>query len=146
MAIPVFGISDHPSCIGGLALAYRSWDKNKGIQYRCPEPAGKATCLLPEKCSLKTIWVRPIHDYRRFGYRINPNTLQWLDLYSHRTAVERINSRLKCERRLDSHFFRGLGKVEFHCALAILSLLIGALVKAQRGELEDVWVCARRIA
>lgn len=37
MAVPVFGTPAHPSCIGELPLVYRSWDKNKGIQYRCPE-------------------------------------------------------------------------------------------------------------
>lgn len=146
MAVPVFGTSTHPICIGRLPLVYRSWDKNKGIQYRCPDRAQKATCPLPERCPLNVVWIRPERDYRRFGYRVNPNTLEWIDLYSHRTAIERVNSRLKYERRLDSHCFRGLGKVEFHCALAVLSLLSGALVKAQGGELEEVRVCARKIA
>ncbi|MBU2535276.1 MAG: transposase, partial [Chloroflexi bacterium] len=108
--------------------------------------AKKATCPLPEKCPLKAIWVRPIHDYRRFGYRVARKTEEWVNLYNHRTAIERVNSRLKCERRLDSHCFRGLDKVRFHCSLAVLSLLAGALVKAMRGELEEVRVCARRIA
>jgi len=143
--VPVFGTPAQPFCLGKLPLVYRSYDKNKGLQYQCPERAKKATCPLPEKCPLKTIWVHPVHDYRRFGYRINPNTLEWMDLYTHRTAIERINSRLKYERRLDSHCFRGLDKVRFHCALAVLSLLAGALVKAQRHELEEIRVCVRRI-
>jgi len=146
MGVPVFGTSAQPFCLGQLPLVYRSWDKNKGVQYQCPERAKKATCPLSEKCPLKAIWVRPVHDYRRFGYRINPNTLEWIDLYSHRTAIERINSRLKCERRLDSHCFRGLDKIRFHCALTVLSLLAGALAKARKQELDEIRVCTRRVA
>ena len=61
-------------------------------------------------------------------------------------AIERINSRLKYGRRLDSHCFRGLEKIGLHCKLAVLSLLVGALVKAQKNELDELRVCARKIA
>lgn len=146
MGIPVFGTPSQPFCLGKLPLVYRSWDKNKGLQYQCPERAGKATCPLPEKRSLKIIWIRPVHDYRRFGYRVARNTEEWQNLYNHRTAIERINSRLKYERRLDSHCFRGLGKIGFHCALAVLSLLAGALAKVQKQQLAEIRVCSRKIA
>lgn len=145
MEVPVFGTPAQPFCLGKLPLVYRSCDKNKGLQYQCPERAGKATCPLPEKCPLKIIWIRPVHDYRRFGYRVARNTEEWQNLYNHRTAIERINSRLKYERRLDSHCFRQLGKIAFHCSLAVLSLLAGALAKAQKQQLDEIRVCARKI-
>lgn len=145
MGVPVFGTPAQPFCLGKLPLVYRSCDKNKGLQYQCPERVGKATCPLPEKCPLKIIWIRPVHDYRRFGYRVARNTEEWQNLYNHRTAIERINSRLKYERRLDSHCFRQLGKIAFHCSLAVLSLLAGALAKAQKQQVSEIRVCARKI-
>ena len=144
--VSVFGSSARPFCQAGLPLVYRSWDRNKGIQYQCPERTGKATCPLPEKCPLKIIWIRPVHDYRRFGYRVARNTEEWVNLYNHRTAIERINSRLKYERRLDSHCFRGLGKIGLHCRLAVLSLLAGALVRAQKNEFSELRICVRKIS
>lgn len=146
MGIPVFGTPAQPFCPGKLPLVYRSCDKNKGLQYQCPERARKATCPLTDKCPLKIIWVRPVHDYRRFGYRVAKHTKEWTNLYNRRTAIERINSRLKYGRRLDSHCFRGLGKIEFHCSLAVLSLLAGSLAKAQKQEFDELRVCAREIA
>lgn len=144
--VPVFGTPAQPFCLAKLPLVYRSWDKNKGLQYQCPERARKATCPLSERCPIKIIWIRPGHDYRRFGYRVAKHTEEWVTLYNRRTAIERVNSRLKYERRLDCHCFRGLEKVGLHCKLAVLSLLAGALVKAQKNELDELRVCARKIA
>lgn len=145
MEVSVSGTPAQPFCLGKLPLVYRSWDKNKGVQYQCPERARKATCPLSEKCSLKIIWVRPVHDYRRFGYRVAKHTEEWTNLYSHRTAIERINSRLKYQRRLDSHCFRGLDKMQLHCSLAVLSLLGGALAKARQYGPDKVRVCVRTL-
>ncbi len=145
MEVPVFGTSAQPFCIGKLPLVYRSWDKDKGVQYQCPERAKKASCPLPEKCPIKMIWTRPVHDYRRFGHRIAKFTDEWNNLYSQRTAIERVNSRLKYHRRLDSHCFRGLEKLRLHCGLAILSLLGGALAQARRYGSDAVRVCVRAL-
>lgn len=145
MEIPIFGTPAQPFCLGKLPLVYRSWDKNKGLQYGCPERAGKATCPLPENCSLKIIWIRPVQDYRRFGYRIPRNTDSWNIIYTYRVGIERIFSRLKGQRRLDTHCFRGLKKIQLHCTLAMLCLVAGALAKARSHQLEELRDCARRI-
>jgi len=73
------------------------------------------------------------------------NTEEWEGIYRQRSAIERVNSRLKEQRRLDSHCFRGLEKLGFHCHLAVLSLLAGALAKAQRDQMDEIRVCARII-
>ncbi len=74
------------------------------------------------------------------------HTEEWMNLYNRRTAIERVNSRLKYERRLDCHYFCGLNKIRLHCSLAILSLLAGALAKAQKQELDELRVCARKVS
>jgi IS5 family transposase len=144
--VPIFGSPARPFCLARLPLVYRGCDKDKGLRYQCPQRAGKATCPLPDKCPLKAIYIHPVHDYRRFGYRLPRNTEEWEEIYRRRTAIERVNSRLKEQRRLDSHCFRGLGKLEFHCRLAILSLLAGALAKARRQQIDVIRVCVRKIS
>ena len=69
-----------------------------------------------------------------------------MNLYNRRTAIERVNSRLKYERRLDCHCYRGLEKIGLHCKLAVLSLLGGATVKGRKQRFNELRVCARKIA
>ncbi len=135
-----------PICPGGLCLIYRSWDKSKGLQYQCPERAGKAHCPLAEKCRLKTVWVHPVRDYRRFGYRMARNSEKWLELYHKRVAVERTISRLKDKRRLKHHCFRGVKIVNLHCTLAIIVMQAMALAKVKAGEIDALRESARKIA
>jgi hypothetical protein len=100
---------------------------------------------LAEKCPIKMIWVRPVHDYRRFGYRIKRGTEEFETIYRKRVAVERVNSRLKDKRRLDSHCFRGLDKINLHCTLSVLAMNAMALVKVKTGPAQELRVTARRI-
>ena len=51
---------------------------------------------------------------------------------------ERVNSRLKYKRRLESHCLRGLGKIDLHCTLSVLTMNAMALAKVQSGKLSEV--------
>lgn len=135
-----------PVCPGGFSLIYRSYDKNKGLQYQCPHRAGRLNCMFASICQLKTVWVRPVHDYRRFGYHMTRDSEEWRELYHKRTAIERVNSRLKDKRRLDSHCFRGLQKIDLHCTFSVIVMNAMALAKAEAGQFDEVRFSARKIA
>jgi len=140
------GLPAAPICPGGLPMIYRSWDKKKGLQYECPERAGRAICPLAEGCTIKTTWIKPVKDYRQFGYHIARGSEEW-HAYSHkRVACEHVNSRLKETRRLEKHQFRGFERISVHATLAVLVMMAVALSKAKYGQLDEVRVCARRIA
>jgi hypothetical protein len=140
------GLPAAPICPGSLPLIYRSWDSKKGLRYECPEKAGRAICPLAEGCTIKTTWIRPVKDYRQFGYRITRGSEEWQALYRKRVAAERCNSRLKETRRLAKHQFRGFERISVHATLAVLAMMAVALSKAKAGQFEKVRVCARRIA
>ena len=142
----ITGSSAAPCCPGGLPLIYRSWDKNKGLQYQCPDKAGRAICPLAERCPIKMMWVKPVHDYRRFGYRIKRGTEEFTFIYRKRVAVERVNSRLKDKRRLDSHCLRGLQKLNLHCTLSVIAMNAMALAKLDSGKSTDIRSSARKVA
>ena len=139
------GLPAAPICPSGLPLIYRSWDSKKGLQYECPERAGRAICPLALGCTIKTTWIKPVKDYRQFGYHIKRGSEEWQALYRKRVAVERCNSRLKETRRLAKHQFRGFERISVHATLAVLAMMAVALSKAKRGQLEEVRLCARKI-
>ena len=140
------GLPAAPICPAGLPMIYRSWDAKKGLQYQCPYKAGRAICPLTDGCTIKMAWIRPVKDYRRFGYHIDRGSEEWQALYHKRVAAERCNSRLKETRRLSKHQFRGFERISVHATLAVLSMMAVALSKAKAGQFEKVRVCARKVA
>ncbi|MCL0057956.1 transposase [Dehalococcoidales bacterium] len=140
------GLPAAPMCPGGLPMIYRSWDAKKGLQYECPEKAGRAICPLALGCTIKTTWIKPVKDYRQFGYCIKRGSEEWQELYRKRVAAERCNSRLKEMRRLSKHQFRGFERISVHATLAILAMMAVALSKARGGQLGEIRACARKIA
>ena len=129
----------------GLPLLLVGHDKKKGMKYVCPHKASKITCPLLQRCNLKVVWIRLFWDYRKFC-SIPRDSDQWLGIYSKRSAVERVFSKLKEHRRLNSHCHRGLAKVTLHCLMSILSLAITALAEINANRMTRVKACTRRIA
>lgn len=142
----ISGTSSTSICPGGLPLVYKYWSKEKGLRYQCSEQAKKALCPLTHRCQIKTAWIKPGHDYRCFGCRIKLGTEEFDEIYSHKVAAERINSRLKDKRRLDTHCFRGLNKINLHCTLSVLAMNAMALAKALAGQLSQIRCSARHIS
>ena len=133
-----------PICKADLPFIFAGWRRGQ-LAYRCPEEAGRAICPLPERCPHKQIMVHPVHDYRRFGYRIPRNSPEYRRLYNRRSAAERVNSRLKGKRRLDSHCFRKRERINLHATLSTMAMLAMALSKAEAGKLDEIRVCTRKI-
>ena len=134
-----------PHCQAGLPLLLVGHDKKKGMKYLCPHKASKLTCPLLQKCSLKVAWIRPLWEYRQYC-TVPRDSDEWIGLYSKRTAVERVFSKLKEHRRLNSHCHRGLAKVRLHCLMSVLSLAITALAEASANNIERVRACTRKVA
>jgi hypothetical protein len=67
------------------------------------------------------ITVQPGDDLRKIG-PVARVSAQWKKLFYLRSAVERVNSRLKETRRLQDFCFRCLRKVTAHCLLLVLTL------------------------
>lgn len=142
----ITGSSAAPCCSKGFPLIYRSWDKKKGVQYACPARAGRVVCPIAHDCSLKVVWVRPVHDYRRFGHRIKRRTQEYKRLYRKRGAIERVNARLKDHRRLESHCFRGFDSIEIHATLSVLVMQAMALAKVRAGRIDEVRECVTPVS
>lgn len=134
-----------PHCKAGLPLLLVGHDRKKGMKYVCPHKARKIKCPSQQKCTLKVVWVRPLWEYRQYC-TIPRNSDEWCEIYSKRSAVERVFSKLKEHRRLNTHCHRGLEKVRLHCLMSVLSLAITALAEANANHIERVRACTRKIA
>lgn len=136
-----------PHCQAGLPLLLVGHDKKKGMKYICPHKAGKIDCALPQKCPLRVVWIRPLWQYRQYC-TIPRDSDGWIDIYSKRSAIERVFSRLIDHRRLNSHCHRGLRKVRLHCLMSVLSLALTALAELNGNHIcnGNVKACTRKIA
>jgi hypothetical protein len=133
-----------PYCLGRKLMEYVGSDA-KGHVYQC----------VAEKCPLRdregtlyceyVITVRPEDDLRKIG-PVARVSAQWKELFSRRSAVERVNSRLKETRRLQDFCFRRIWKVTTHCLLSVLTMQAAAVAQARAGELEGVRQCLRKLA
>lgn len=131
-----------PHCHAGLPLLLLGHDKKKGMKYVCPYKAGKVDCS--QQCTLRVAWIRPLWEYRKLC-SIPRDSEEWNTIYSKRTAVERVNSKLKEHRRLNSHCHRGLSKIRLHCLMSVLSIAVTALAAVNANRVEEVRACTRKI-
>jgi hypothetical protein len=133
-----------PHCKAGIALLLKDRNKKTGTRYICPHRARRFDCPLVNECNLKVARIAPFHEYRKFC-TITRDSEEWCALYDKRTSIERVNSKLKEHRRLNSHCHRGLEKVRVHCLMSVLSLVVTALAASQNNLLDEVRACTRRI-
>ncbi len=91
------------------------------------------------------ITVKPEDDLRKVGpvARVSP---QWKELFSKRTSVERVNSRLKETRRLRRFCFRRIKKVTAHCLMSVLTMQASAVAQARAGNVCELRQCLRKVA
>jgi transposase len=68
-------------------------------------------------------------------------TNEWKALYNRRSAVERLNARLKCYRRLNNVTVRCIHKVTVHCFLSLIVVQAQALYSALNNQISLVRQC-----
>jgi len=126
-------------CMGGNKMVYDGRDGDY-LKWRCPLACGKADkCQQLGRCTTSeygavrkvSIWGDP----RRYP-GLWRDSKKWKRLYRKRTAVERVNGRLKDYLLLDGLTVRGIAKVKVHATLSLLIMLAGAwaMVSAQKVE------------
>jgi transposase len=129
-----------PICSCGLEMAF--WGRDgKYLKYRCPEAVGKGKCRSRFKCTASPygyVLKLPImQDPRRYA-PVPRETKKWQRLYKLRTAIERVNSRVKGVLGLGRITLRGLAKVTVRSLLSLVVMLAAAVGMAERHRLEDL--------
>ena len=130
-----------PTCGCGLEMIYWGRDGNY-LKYRCPQAVGKAKCRSRFPCTASSygyVLKLPIMkaDPRRH-VPVPHESKKWARLYRMRTAVERVNSRVKDLLGLRRLTLRGLAKVTLMSVLSLLVMLAAAVSMAERHRLKEV--------
>ncbi len=129
-----------PLCGCGLEMAYWGRDGNY-LKYRCPHAVGKEECRSRFRCTDSPygyVLKLPIGEDPRRHPPVPRETKKWARLYRLRTAIERVNSRVKELLGLGKITVRGIGKVTVRAMLSLLVMLAAAVGMAQRHRFEEL--------
>ena len=105
----------HPHCKAGYKMYGWGYDKNKdAYKYRCPvkcKSSGICKCSCQSECSKsnygRTVYIKGKNDLR-FHPRIPRGSSQYAEIYSERTASERVNNRVLNDYHLLDLKIRGV--------------------------------------
>ncbi len=118
-----------PLCGCGLEMVY--WGRDgKYLKYRCPHVLGKGECKSRFRCTSSAygyVLKLPIAEDVRRHPPVPRESLKWQRLYKMRTAVERVNSRVKGLLGLNRITIRGIAKVTVRASLSLLIMLAAAV-------------------
>jgi IS5 family transposase len=129
-----------PTCSCGLEMAY--WGRDgKYLKYRCPQAVGKGECKSRFRCTSSPygyVLKLPIATDPRRHPPVPRESRRWQSLYRMRTAIERVNSRVKELLGLGKITVRGIGKVTVRAILSLLIMLAAGVSMAQRQRFKEV--------
>lgn len=129
-----------PLCSCGLAMVY--WGRDgKYLKYRCPHVLGKAECKSRFRCTSSAygyVLKLPIAQDVRRHPPVPRESKKWERLYKMRTAVERVNSRVKELLGLNKITVRGIAKVTLRAALSLLIMLASAVSMAKEHKYDQI--------
>lgn len=129
-----------PTCGCGLDMVFWGRDGTY-LKYRCPHVLGKGICKSLSRCTASSygyVLKLPIKDDPRRHPPVPRESKKWKRLYRLRTAIERVNSRLKDLLMLRHITVRGMAKVVVRSLLSLLVMGAMAVSMAQRGRLKEV--------
>jgi len=125
-----------PICECGAKMLYAGRD-GKYLKFRCSrymEPLGCPCSLSSYGRVLKIA----VSENERRWPGLHRESKKFNRLYKRRTAVERVNSRLKEHLCLDEQHVRGRAKTTVNVGLSLLVMVGGALAMAQRKKLDNL--------
>ena len=111
------------------------------LKYRCPHVLGKGICKSLSRCTASSygyVLKLPIKDDPRRHPPVPRESKKWNRLYRLRSAIERVNGRLKDLLRLRHITVRGIAKVVVRSLLSLLVMGAIAVSMAQRSRLKEV--------
>ncbi|MBI4294669.1 MAG: transposase [Chloroflexi bacterium] len=129
-----------PTCSCGVNMVFWGRDGNY-LKYRCPEAAGKGKCQSRFRCTASAygyvLKLSIAEDPRRHP-PVPRETKKWKRLSKLRTAVERVNSRVKGLLGLEHITVRGIAKVTVRSLLSLLAMVAIGVGMAQRQRWREV--------
>lgn len=114
------------------------------LKYRCPAAAKGICCTQRDLCNAKChtdhgrIVRVPLDLNRRIFTPQARDSKTWTREYKHRTAVERVNSRLDVSFGFEQHFIRGMKKMRTRVCLALIVMLAMAVGRIRANQMQHL--------
>ncbi len=106
------------------------------LKKRCPAKFAGITCEAQDTCPVAQGIRISLETDRRVFTPMDRSSYAWEREYAHRTAVERVNSRLDVSFGFELHTIRGMTKMRARCGLALLVMLSMALGRIRQNHPE----------
>ena len=120
-------------------MAYGGFEKDRNtLKYLCPARHYGTECPAKGQCAVKSCVRIKLDEDRRVFTPIARSSYAWERAYKHRTAVERVNSRLDVSFGFEQHFIRGQRKMELRCGLALIVMLAMAVGRIKENQEEHM--------
>lgn len=100
----------------------------------CPAKQFGIECEGAEQCPVSQGIRISLSEDRRIFTPIDRASYKWDKEYDHRTAVERVNSRLDVSFGFELHTIRGMAKMKLRCGLALCVMLAMALGRIRENQ------------
>ena len=129
-----------PLCSCGLEMVYWGRDGHY-LKYRCPYVLGKSACKSRFRCTSSPygyVLKLPIGADVRRHPPVPRESKKWQRLYKMRTAVERVNSRVKDILGLGKITLKGISKVTVRSVLSLLIMLAAGVSMAQDHNYKEI--------
>jgi transposase len=121
-------------CEGYMRYAGRD---GRYLKFRCPKHMEVRGGPCSDSSYGRVLKIAITEDERRWP-GLHRESRKWARLYKRRTAVERVNGRLKEHLQLDDQYVRGIGKITVNATLSLLVMLGGTLAMAQKKRWKDL--------
>jgi hypothetical protein len=122
-------------------MAFEGYEEARQcLKYRCPAAAKGIPCSQRDLCNggghteHGRIVRIPLDTNRRIFTPQARDSMAWRREYKHRTAVERVNSRLDVTFGFERHFIRGLRKMTLRAGLALIVMLAMAVGRIKANQ------------
>ena len=126
--------------------------QRESLKYRCPAAARGIACTQRNLCNAGAHTTHgrivrvPLEKDRRIFTPQARDSNTWTREYKHRTAVERVNSRLDVSFGFEQHFIRGLSKMTLRAGLALCVMLAMAVGRIRANQRERMRSLVRNAA
>jgi hypothetical protein len=105
-------------------MAYGGFEADREtLKFRCPAAHYGLECAGRAACEVRLAVRVPMALDRRLFTPLARSSYAWKRMYSRRTAVERVNSRLDVSFGFEQHFIRGQKKMRLRMGLALMVML-----------------------
>jgi len=113
-------------------------ESRQSLKKRCPARYAGVSCAGQDQCPVAQGIRIPLDTDRRIFTPIDRTSYTWDREYAHRTAVERVNSRLDVSFGFELHTIRGMQKMQVRVGIALVVMLAMALGRVRQKRPQDM--------